>query len=248
MSKTIVVTALLAAATSPAQAQSTDMLRLAPGEIPLRIVADGKARTRADFITVTVPVTATAASAVAARESARQSVARITTTLTAQGIPAGAITSGQPAGPFGFIGNEDDDDGPAAAAALAAARTQTTRQAGVVVQVRLTDPTMLARVTQALDSINQPIAGKPQSSLKDDTAARSAAVADAAAHARAEADAYATATGLRVVRVLAISNAPATTDAALGWTLFAAMQGGSLLNNEVVTRRRIQVDYALAPR
>lgn len=240
---------LLALVANPVFAQSTDFVRLAPGEIPLRIMAEGKVRTPADTLTLFVPITGTGATAAAAREAARQRTTAVTAALNSQGVEAAAIVVTPATGPLGFIGNETDDDLPIGTmAAMTSASSSSPRQVAVVLRVRLSDPGMLERVQRALDAMDQPIIGGPRPALRDDRVARQQAIAAATVKARQEADAYAGALGLRVARVLAIGNAvPSSSDTALGWTIYAAMQGGGV-DTAVETQARIQIDYALAPR
>lgn len=247
--KRLLALALLAAAT-PASAQ-TDVVRLAPGEIPLHIVAQGRAVNPADRLILTVPITATGTSATEARTAAARTVARVTAALTAQGVPAAAITVGAGSSQTGFAGNEEDgDEMPAAAlAAMALAGASSPHRVTTMMQVGIDHLAALPRVERALDAIDQPAAAAPTLLLRDDAAARRAAIADAVAQARQQADAYAAALGLRVVRVLAIGNRPASgADPLAGWTLYASLLGARGTDRTVETRARVEIDYALAPR
>jgi uncharacterized protein len=92
---------------------------------------------------------------------------------------------------------------------------------------------------------------RPSLSLKDDRAARNAAIRDGLAKARVEADAFAVALDLKVLRMTAVDNIGQTS----GWPgdtenlmlTIAGMQGGGG-SNDVTTTVKVGVDFELGPR
>jgi hypothetical protein len=166
------------------------------------------------------------------------------------GVPDAAITVLPPGTTrIGFIGNEafdDDEPNPAGAAALLA-MARRRKFATVGVQIELTDLTPLAAVRQLLLEREDVAAQPPTLSLRDDTAARRAAVAQAIAKARAEAEAYAGALGLRVARIGRVFDPTATADQPQIWAqMLAQMNGGT--GSDVVTEARVGMDVVLVPR
>ena len=167
------------------------------------------------------------------------------------GVPDAAITVLPPGTTqIGFIGNEaySDDDtpqNPAGAAALLAMARQ--RKIGTVgVQIELNDMTRLTAVRQLLLEREDVTAQPPTLSLRDDTAARRAAVAQAIAKARQEADAYSGALGLHVMRIVRVFNPAATAEQPQVWAqMITLMNGGT--GNEVITDARVGMEVVLGP-
>ena len=172
--------------------------------------------------------------------------------LKAASVPDSAITV-QPAGGMtrvGFISNpvSDDDDEPAAAnaaAMLAVARHGKTSSVGL--QIELNDMTRLAAVRKLLSEREDVIAQPIILTLRDDSAAKREAVAQAIAKARQEADAYSGALGLRVARIVRVFDPAATSEQPQVWTQMIAMMNGGT-GEEVVTDARVGMDVVLAPR
>lgn len=213
----------------------------ATGEVPLQISAAGSVTTLADKITVTIPVSASGETSAVARAVNQVTIDWLKTALVGQGVDAGAITILPPqTGLFGVFSVADG------ARAAAAAGKKTAR---AVVQVELRDAAQLARVTELLEGRDQTMSA-PVYALRDDSAARATAAAEAIRKARAEAERTAAAMGYRVVRVTRVSNyGQALFDsgdlANMAQTMLAARGGNGA---QIITQVRVWVDFAMRPR
>jgi uncharacterized protein YggE len=226
----------------PAAAQQASSVALAPGEVALQISASASVTSPADKITITIPVSASGATAAVARAVNQVTIDWLKTALVAQGVDAGAISllpSGQ--GAFGFPGMGEETAGGVAAGAKKTART--------VVQVELRDAAQLARVTELLEQRNQQMSA-PVYALRDDSAARGTATAEAIRKAQAQAESSAAAMGYRVVRMTRLSNyGQALFDngdfASMAQTMFASRGGNG---GTVLTQARVWIDFVMKPR
>jgi len=121
------------------------------------------------------------------------------------------------------------------------------KTASVGLQIELNDMTRLAAVRKLLSEREDVIAQPIILTLRDDSAARREAVAQAIAKARREADAYSGALGLRVARIVRVFDPAATSEQPQVWTQMIAMMNGGT-GEEVVTDARVGMDVVLAPR
>lgn len=236
--------------TAPLAAQGAASM-LASGEVLAQVAGLGQVRSRPEVARFRLTVTARADSAAAARSACDAALRDLQAKLHALGVPDAAITTLPPGSTqIGFIGNEayGDDDAPnpaAAAAMIAVARQRKTATVGV--QIELTDMARLAAVRQLLLERDDVVAQPPVLSLRDDAAARRAAVSQAVAKAREQADAYAAALGLRVARVTRVFDPAATSEQPQVWSqMITLMNGGT--GNEVMTDARVGLEAVLAPR
>nr|WP_197277144.1 SIMPL domain-containing protein [Sphingomonas profundi] len=211
----------------------------------------GQVRSRPETARFRLTVTARANSAAAARNACDAAQRDLQAKLRSVGVPDAAITVLPPVtSQIGFIGNEaySDDETPnpaGAAALLAMARQQ--KIATVGVQIELTDMNRLASVRQVLLDREDVTAQPPTLSLRDDTAARRAAISQAIAKAKEEAEAYAAALGLRVSRIVRVFDPAATSEQPQVWSqMITLMNGGT--GTEVVTDARVGMEVVLAPR
>lgn len=119
----------------------------------------------------------------------------------------------------------------------------------IALQVTVSDGAGFDRVMQVLGTQDQAQVGMPAPSLRDDTAARRAAVLAATRRAQADASDYAAALGVQVVRITAASNAAGLTD---GFETIAQSfrdgQDKTQAPDVVVTRATAVVDFVLASR
>lgn len=218
----------------------------APGTVDLSISATGQSVKRADQVTIRVPITSSGATNAAAKAANSAAEAALINALVASGIDRRAITSHPGVSQFGFVGNEAYNLG--ALEAPQAPGNMARKTAHSVLQIRLTDTALISRVEGVLNQQNQAMNSTPLYSLRDDRAARNAAIADALANARQEADAYATPLGLRVDRITSVSNYGATRtspDVESFMRMLAGTQEGD--PDMVTTRAEAWVNFVLVP-
>ncbi|SEM80958.1 Uncharacterized conserved protein YggE, contains kinase-interacting SIMPL domain [Sphingomonas gellani] len=238
-------------APTPLFAQSASPVVLAPGEVLAQSAGTGLVRSRPEIALFRLTVTGRADDAGAARAACEAALHDLRTKLRSVGVPDAAVTvlPAQTA-QIGFIGNEaysdDDAPNPAAAAPLMAMDKQR-KVVTVGVQIELTDMSRLASVRQLLMGRDDVVAQPPTLSLRDDTAARRSAIAQAIAKAKAEADAYSVPLGLRVSRIIRVFDPAATSEQPQVWSQMTAIMNGSN-GNEVITDARVGMDVVLAPR
>jgi uncharacterized protein YggE len=244
---------ILFAATVAAPAGATQTapdpaaLHQATGEVLLQVSAMGSVHNPADDITITIPITASSNTAIAARAANQAVIDRIKRALVAKGIDPNAISLAPMNSPrIGFIGNEVDMSGfPSQGVDMA----QNRKTANSVLQVKLSNRAGIRTVRDVLDAEDQGMAGAPAFSLKDDRAAHQAAVKDAIAKARAEAESYAAALGLHVVGITRVSNqGPEGANPEAYLAVMRAMNGQGGESDDVVTEARVWIDFKLAPR
>lgn len=211
----------------------------------------GQVRSRPEVARFRLTVSARGDNAAAARAACDLALRDFLTKLRNVGVPDTAVTRLPPGTmQIGFIGNEaysDDEESNAAGAAAMLAMARQRKIATVGVQIELTDMTRLAAVRQLLLEREDVAAQPPTLSLRDDSAARRSAVAEAIAKAKEEAEAYSGALGLRVARIVRVFNPTTTTEQPQVWSqMMTLMNGGS--GNEVVTDARVGMEVVLAPR
>lgn len=248
------VAALLLAA-APLRAQGANPPPLASGEILAQVAGSGQVRSQPELARFNLTVFARAPNAAAARAACDAAVRDLLAQLKAAGVPDAAVRILPPdsgIARFGIIGNaafsDDDEDqaNPAGAAAmLAAARQRKTASTGL--HIELEDMSRLPAVRKLLTERQDVVAQPAILALRDDGAARRAAVTQAIAKARQEADAYSGALGLRVARIVRVFDPAATSEQPQVWAQMAAMMNGGT-GEEVVTDARVGMDVVLAPR
>jgi uncharacterized protein YggE len=230
---------LVMAAPAVAQMPGTP---LRPGELALHIVARGEVSSRADRVSLPVTVTGRGPTAAAARDAVQAGVAQVTAALVAAGIGRSSITAQPPAADrmasfAALVGPAASATGPA----RAPSRSET-----IAMQVIITDPAAMDRVMQALAGQEQAQAGTPVPGLADEAAARRAAAKDAVGQARRDADDYAAALGMRVVRVIAASNAAGLGDGLESLVQqFRDLDAKGKASDKVITRATAVVDFAV---
>lgn len=212
----------------------------AVGDVTLQISASASVTSPADKITVTIPVSASGATMPVARGVNELTIEWLKTALVAQGVEAGAITV--PPSP-------QDSFGPVFPRMAGNATGGANKTARATVQVELHDAAQLKRVTELLEGRNLE-ASAPVYALRDDSAARAAATAEAIRKARAQADSTAAAMGYRVERMTRVSNyGQAMFDmgdfTTMAQTMFASRGGAG---GTVVTQARVWIDFVMRPR
>jgi uncharacterized protein len=235
----------------PPAAQGASPVVLAPGEVLAQSAGTGQVRSKPEVARFRLTISARADNAANARSACDAALRDLEAKLRSLGVPDSSITVLPPGTTqIGFIGNEaySDDEAPnpvGAAALLTMARQR--KIATVGVQIELTDMSRLTSVRQLLLDRDDVTAQPPTLSLRDDTVARRAAVAQAVAKAKEEAEAYAGALGLRVSRIVRVFDPAATSEQPQVWSqMITLMSGGT--GNEVVTEARLGMEVVLAPR
>jgi uncharacterized protein YggE len=246
---------LLLPQTAPAQNNlgpklATAQTATAEGEVLAQVSARGTVRSKPDLATFRVTVIGQAVTYAAARTAADTIATNLTSKLVSLGLTRAAVRAlpNGGAGRMGFIGNEaygDEDSAAAASAAMSSALQR--RGATTVLEVQVADMAKLGPVRALLEQQEGTTTGAPVLSLRDESAARRAAIASGVAKAREDADAYAAALGMRFVRIARVydQTAPAgqTQDFA---QMISLMNSGR--DDQVVTEVRVGMDVVLAPR
>lgn len=249
---TLAFAAALLFAATPLVAQGASPVPLAGGEVLAQVGGLGQVRSRPEVARFRLTLSARGDSPAAARVACDAALRDLVARLRDLGVPDAATRLLPPgAAPIAFVGNaaygDDDMSGPAGVVALQAMARQR-KVATSDVQIELTDMTRLSAVRRLLLERDDVAAQPPALSLRDDTAARRAAIAQAIAKAREEAEAYSAALGLRVARITRVFDPAATTEQAMLWAgQMIAMTSGST-GDEVVTDARVGMDVVLAPR
>jgi uncharacterized protein YggE len=242
----ILVAALALLAPAAAGAQPAAPPALAPGEVLLEIDATGAAHSRPDLVRLYVAATSRGETAAKARELNSALMARIASAARANGVAEADVhRMAAPGSRLGLLGNEAvgwtvaTPDAP-----------PTGKSESALLEIRVRDASRLEALRTAVEDAGAAQVVGPLSSLQDDSAARRAAKEDAVRKARAEAEDYARSLGMRVSRLLRVSErtGPAYADPAEAEAMMAAMFGfPTSPADDIETRLRIAVDFALAP-
>jgi uncharacterized protein len=221
---------------------------LAPGEVLLETTSRGSASTPATKVTVEVPIHGRGNTPAEARQARDALWAKLAAAARTAGIDAADIRTGR--GPMGgFIGNESTPGvGWTVSGPLAQGPSE--QLEGTVMEIQLRDPARFERLRAALEAAGAEDVPSPEYRLADERAAKRSAKADALLKAKGEAEAYAATLGLRVSRLLRVSEREG---AELGdpdtlQDYMKTMRGEPAENGMVETTVRLSVDFALAPR
>ena len=272
--------AALALVSTPAAAGTPVSTQpLAAGEVLLEVNALGVTLTPADEATVRVQLSSTGATEAEARREHAALVRRLTQVARSAGAAAADIDVGPVTVEdlFDFdslsievpdipSGSGDDsmqlqDDAPPPPIVRVPvpvppgqieSEAAERKVARATMVVRLRDPSRAAALFEALGSVQGASAlTPPEYRLTDDRAARRAARADAIASARADAEAYASALGMRVVRIVRVSERLGIDLLGLGVSEWPQLQEIGMRfmirDAEVQTFVAVGVDFALAP-
>ena len=237
----------LAVWTLPAAAQDV-AISLAPGEVLLKVEAEGTHRTAPDVMTITAGVVTTETTARRALAANNELATRLVEAVRAQGIqPRDVQTSELSIVPQ--LEQLSDE-----AAERAERENRRPRILGYVatnnLEIRLRDLSRAPDIMDALFSAGANSVQGPRFSLAEPRPAERLARHAAVAAAREEAETYAEALNMRVVRVLRVSER-----GDFDW------EGGEVITvtgsrirrmpiepGELTTRINLWIDYALAPR
>lgn len=239
-----IATALTIAA-SPVAAQ----VALAPGETLLEIQAVGEATTRPDAAMISMGVISTGVTAREATDANATQMAAIVAALRKAGVEARAIQTQQiNVQPRFARMNANDYQGQAQITGYVARNS---------VGVTLTKLGIASDVIAAGFAAGANSVAGPNLALRDDAAALAAARRDAIAKAKSEAEAYADGLGLKVVRVLRVSERGHYSNQDIYVTGSRLMQSvpvpvasppPPLSAGEMHEQATVWVDYALVPK
>lgn len=193
----LVAALLMGTAIFPASAaaQSSSVEVLAPNQTLLQVQADGEAYARPDQASLNAGVVTFAATSREAAEANAVQMAQVVEAIREAGVPARDIQTQAVTLEPQFNYNRENNVPPAIVG----------YQARNTVTVRVNDVDEASEILTTLFEAGANTVGGPFFSLKDDSAAVAAARSDAVANAREEAEAYAAAFGMRVAKVLRIS-------------------------------------------
>jgi hypothetical protein len=236
----IAVVAAAALCAAPAGAADNPSAPLAPDEVLLELASTGVAHNHADTITVDVSVSATAATPAEARHQVAAQVDRLLVAARASGVAAEDIKV-ENSQRYGFAGNE--------AYTAEEPPVPPKPTATLVIELRLHDVGGFPALRDALEAAGAAHVPEPDFSLSDDRVAREEAKADALRKARGEAEAYAHSLGLRVVRVVRVSEreAPQFSSPAGMRDMMKMLNGGGNADGDVETMVNVAMDFVLGP-
>jgi uncharacterized protein YggE len=231
---------------------------LAPGEVLLELNASGTVVTRADMAVMTIRAIAEGNTNAEARQAVAAEVARLTAIARGAGVAPADIRVGDSMISPNFdmletspplfdvaeanaVASEEPLTGPRPRAASAQA----------LIAIRGRDLAQLAPMLRAMEEAHALVDAAPAYSLNDTDTPRREARNRALARARADAEAYASALGMRVVRVVRVTER-------LGFDFVSMMMNERAMRRQleasenrgpdIETSVTIGVDFALAPR
>jgi uncharacterized protein YggE len=238
------IAATLALVAPAALAQPPATPTLAQGEVLLEIDAIGTARSRPDVIRLLATAVSHAETAARARSLNEVLVERLKSAVRSSGAADAEVQRPGSSARVGFVGNETPGWSVYAPGAQPAGKTHS-----AILEIRLRDATQIEDVRAILEDAGAEQVVGPMYALRDDSGARRLARADAVRQARSQAEDYARSLGLRISRILRVSERPGPyADPADMETMMAAVYGISDASpDEIETKVRIAVDFALAP-
>lgn len=238
----LILAAAAIAAAPPVFAQASPA-PLGAGEVLLEVDATGTSTVRADLVMVTVPLTATAPTAAEARKKVLAEVETLVGAARSAGIAEADVKIVNPFDrKLGLISESYERFAAQSAEELPRAAQRS-------LEIRLRDPPRFDRLREALEAAGADHVGEPSYSLASDRAARRAAKDDAVRMAREEAAAYAQTLGYSVARIVRISERLAVNDfEASRLMLENVLGGGAGVGDQIETRVRVSVDFALVPK
>ena len=258
MGKRLLSAALaLSAAAFAAQAGASPVSTqpLAADEILVEVSSSGQAISPADLVDFEIRFTGTGATANDARRNYEAQLQRIRATAAAAGVGEADIHLEPPEGV-----HEVDDYANAVDATGDAgevpeeppAESRPSYAASATMTLRLRDASRAASLQEALRAIENSVLTDIRFAASDDGPARRAARAQALARARADAEAHAAALGMRVVRIVRITERIGMDMAALilGDPQLASRMATGEENRspEIPVQAFVGVDFAIAPR
>lgn len=226
---------------APAAAQPVRTAQLAPNEVLLEINGLGITRSRADIVRLSVAVSGRGETGEQARAAATALADRVTAAARGAGVAEADVRV--------TLGVSGMDPDMIQAMQAAGQPVPQSLAASGIVQITLRDPSRIEQLRAAVRGAGIADLPEPEYRLSDDREARRLARQDALRTARADADAYAAAMGMRVVRIVRVTER-------LGMDLFGSMVSAPEIlmewrnqnrGREIETRIFVGVDFALAP-
>ena len=240
----IAVAALAVAALAPAAAQDV-AISLAPGEVLLKVEAEGEHLARPDVMSVMAGVVSTGRTAKEALSANAVRANRLLAAVRANGIEPRDVQTSRLAVMPQFDrtrdGGEGEDEGVRRIIGYLARNR---------VDLRLRDLSKAPDVINALFEAGANEVSGPHFALSDPAPELRAARRHAVAQARVEADTYADALGMRVARVLRVSERGSFGREEENYITVTGSRipATPLEPGEVSTRVRVWIDYAMVPR
>jgi uncharacterized protein YggE len=240
------LTAALALAGAPGSAAAQDIaIALAPGEVLLKVEAEGEHLDRPDVMSLSAGVVTTGRTAKESLAANATMANRLLAAVRQRGVEPRDIQTSQLTVSPQFARNsgagEDDED---------AVRRITGYVARNSVALRLRDLGKASDIVDALFEAGANEVHGPSFSLEDPAPALKAARRDAVAEARSEADTYAEALGMRIARILRVSERQSFDRNIEGYVAVSGSRIAptSLEPGEMGTRVQVWIDYAMVPR
>ena len=239
----------------PASADSPVTLPpLAPGEVLLETNAIGITTSPATSARISLTVSAEAASEADARRAAATAIQRVTAAARAAGVPAADIDASDINVSAAMSDMYNMTMDPTEMNAMEASGMENAHYASATVVIRMRNAGATPALHRSLNAIENVDASIPEYSLDDDSAPRRAARAEAVRKARADAESYAAALGMRLSRVLRVTERTgldflgmAFSESNTAMRTFRDYER-SMAEGQVMTFVVVGVDYALAPR
>jgi len=223
-----------------AQPAPAPILRLEPGEALLRIEARGSHVSAPDVMRMTVGTVTIGRTAREATNANNEVAAKLVAAARALGVERRDVQTSSLSVDPQMDEDKADREGRAPRITGYVARN--------TLELRIRD---LARAPEMIDALF--VAGAnsvrgPIFSLSDPRPAEREARRKAAAAAREQAETYADALGMRIVRVLQLSESSETAFMGSNSLNTAGLIGASVESGVLQTRISVKVDYAMAPR
>ncbi|MGZ8284768.1 MAG: SIMPL domain-containing protein [Allosphingosinicella sp.] len=239
----LIAVAALAAAPGSVAAQDVT-IALVPGEALLKVDAEGEHLSRPDVMHISAGVVTTGRTAREALGANATLANRLLAAVRASGIePRDVQTSQLTVAPqFARNSGADEDEGGVRRITGYLARNR--------VQLRLRSLEKAPDLINALFEAGANEVQGPSFSLSDPAPALREARRDAVAEARKEADTYAEALGMRIARVLRVSERQSFDSEEAGYVIVTGSRipATPLEPGELKTRVSVWIDYAMAPR
>ena len=237
----VAIAALAAAVAGPAAAQDVP-ITLLPGEVLLNVEETGTHLVRPDIMEISAGVVTTGRTAREALASNNVLTERLIAAVRARGIPSSdALTEELEVKPQFADRSNADEDAPARIVGFVA-RNQ--------LSLRLRELSKAGEIVSALFEAGANIVTGPSFDVADPVPARREARRAAVAAARQEADEYAAALGMRIGRVLRVSER-----GGFDWgrtegivVTGSRMRPTPLEPGELPMKVTVWIDYALVPR
>jgi hypothetical protein len=247
----LVIAAAMALAAAPAAAQSLAPVALGPGEVLLEIGVRGRSVTQATSATLAVSVVGRGATAAAARADNEARSQRLIAAARAAGVRSEDVSRGPARFYPGFVGNEAMEE-DASIGFVSDPRPQAPPGAQTersTVKIRLRDFSSFERLRDALEAAGAEDVPMLVYELGDQAVARQAAKADALRNARAEAAAYAKDLGMRIQRLVRVSDRipPGERTPTMADVFRLFIGEGESATREIETTADIAVDFVLGP-